>query len=258
MAYTNQDLNFEQFNYSQDYSQYQPQTDYVSTPLQEYPQEVTWQSIKRAFSTGGYPDEEPLLQELGINFGHIYNKAIAVINPVAKIDSHIMDDTDLFGPLIFCFLLGIFQLLSGKVHFGYIYGVALLGCTSIFGILNLMSATGIDIYRVASVLGYSLLPIVMLSFISALLELKGMIGLVGSAVIQILRLGCCRLVCQCCIVNVCYSFEHEGAAITRCLPAGTFVLYVCNGNHFLKIKNTILLSNIENILIIYNFGPESL
>ena len=203
MSFTNQDLNFEQFNYSQDYTQYQQQPEYNSTPNQDfqYPQEITWQSIKQAFSSGGYPDEEPLLQELGINFSHIYSKAKAVINPVAKIDSHIMDDTDLFGPLIFCFLLGIFQLLSGKVHFGYIYGVALLGCTSIFGILNLMSPTGIDIYRVASVLGYSLLPIVFLSFMSSFIALKGMAGLIGSAVIafndRLLLFGAPMLLHQC-------------------------------------------------------------
>jgi hypothetical protein len=97
---------------------------------------------------------------------------VTVFNPFAKVDQHIMDDTDLAGPLIFCFLLGIFLLLSGKAHFGYIYGVALVGCISIFGILNLMSYTGIDIYRVASVLGYSLLPIVLLSCISVVFPLS--------------------------------------------------------------------------------------
>lgn len=105
-------LNFEQFNYTQDYNQdYSTQYNadqYNNNQYQEplIPQKVSWQSIKLAFSTGD--DEEPLLQELGINFHHILLKASKVVNPVSKIDSHIMDDTDLFGPLIFCFLLGHF------------------------------------------------------------------------------------------------------------------------------------------------------
>ncbi len=36
----------------------------------------TWENIKLAFSTGGYMDEQPLLEELGINFGHILSKVI--------------------------------------------------------------------------------------------------------------------------------------------------------------------------------------
>jgi len=53
---------------------------------------------------------------------------------------------------------GAFQ--SGKPQFSYIYGVALLGTTAIYLLLNLMSDRGIDAYRTASVLGYCLLPMV--------------------------------------------------------------------------------------------------
>lgn len=88
------------------------------------------------------------------------------------IDRHIMDDTDLAGPLLFCFLLGGFLLLAGKAHFGYIYGVATLGWVSMYTILNLMSENGINSYQVASVLGYSILPIVILSSISILTHLR--------------------------------------------------------------------------------------
>ena len=87
-----------------------------------------------------------------------------------------MDDTDLAGPLVFCLLYGGFLLLSGKIHFGYIYGVALLGCLSVYIILNLMSERGLDGSRTASVLGYCLLPLVLLSGLSSLLALQGPIG----------------------------------------------------------------------------------
>nr|CAG8545773.1 4456_t:CDS:2 [Entrophospora candida] len=103
-----------------------------------------------AFGTGGFADEPPLLE---------------VLNPLKTIDKHIMDDTDLAGPLIYCLIFGVSLLLTGKAHFGYIYGVALLGWLSIYLILNLMSDLGIDIYRTASVLGYCLLPLTLLSCI---------------------------------------------------------------------------------------------
>jgi protein YIPF5/7 len=50
-----------------------------------------------------------------------------------------MDDSDLAGPVLFFFLFGSFLLLSGKLHFGYIYGLALLGSVSLHLILSLMS-----------------------------------------------------------------------------------------------------------------------
>lgn len=93
-----------------------------------------------------------------------------------------MDDTDLAGPLLFIFLFGSFLLFSGKSHFGYIYGVGLLGVVSIYLILNLMSENGVDWSRTASVLGYCLLPMVMLSGFSVVLKLGGMVGLILSVV----------------------------------------------------------------------------
>lgn len=87
-----------------------------------------------------------------------------------------MDDTDLAGPIFFCIMFGAFLLLSGKIHFGYIYGMAMLGCVSVYVILNLMSNMGVDVWRTASVLGYSLLPMVLLSIVSALLKLTYVMG----------------------------------------------------------------------------------
>ncbi|KAK8037991.1 Yip1-domain-containing protein [Apiospora phragmitis] len=95
-----------------------------------------------AFSTEGYDNEPPLLEELGVNFGHIQRKTLAVLNPIARIDQHIMDDSDLAGPILFFFLFGTFLLVSGKVHFGYIYGLALMGSMALHTILSLMSPDG--------------------------------------------------------------------------------------------------------------------
>ncbi|KAJ3165493.1 hypothetical protein HK101_000204 [Irineochytrium annulatum] len=108
--------------------------------------------------------------ELEINFEHIVRKALVVLNPLRPVERNIMEDTDLAGPLIFCFLFGSFLLFSRGVYFGYVYGFALLGWLSIYTILNLMSESGVDVYRTASVLGYCLLPMVILSAVGVGLQ----------------------------------------------------------------------------------------
>ncbi|KAK0508642.1 hypothetical protein JMJ35_008918 [Cladonia borealis] len=92
-----------------------------------------------AFGTEGYDGEPPLLEELGVNFGHIKGKTLTVLNPLHPISQHIMDDSDLAGPILFFLLFGTFLLFSGKVHFGYIYGLALVGSLSLHTIFSLMS-----------------------------------------------------------------------------------------------------------------------
>jgi len=129
-----------------------------------------------AFGTGGFEGEPPLLEELGINFPHIRAKSWTVLNPFRRVDEHIMDDADLAGPLLFFLCFGTFLLLSGKHQFGYIYGVALLGSGSIYTLLNLMSEQGIDAYRVASVLGYCLLPMVGVGALGVIVTLDGLLG----------------------------------------------------------------------------------
>ncbi|KKA26144.1 hypothetical protein TD95_003644 [Thielaviopsis punctulata] len=164
-----------------------------------------------AFSTEGYDGEPPLLEELGVNFGHIQSKTLAVLNPFARIDQHLMDDSDLAGPILFFLLFGTFLLFSGKVHFGYIYGLALLGSTSLHAILSLMTPSdmsssqtqpqypGAPAYqspdgsggpvnqnlsstltfaRSASVLGYCLLPLVATSLVGIVMPMDTPLGIV--------------------------------------------------------------------------------
>lgn len=69
-------------------------------------------------------------------------KTLAVLNPFRRIEPHIMDDSDVAGPILFFFIFGTSLLvstmvfsqtkgvsnvlqLSGKLHFGYIYGTSL-------------------------------------------------------------------------------------------------------------------------------------
>ncbi|KAJ7218001.1 Yip1-domain-containing protein [Mycena pura] len=129
-----------------------------------------------AFGTGGFEGEPPLLEELGINFSHIRAKSLTVLNPLSRVDEHIMDDADLAGPVFVCFCFATCLLFSGKSNFGYVYGVGLLGSLSIYTLLNLMSEQGIDAYRVASVLGYCLLPLVGVGAISVMIPLDDVFG----------------------------------------------------------------------------------
>ncbi|KAF9475773.1 Yip1-domain-containing protein [Pholiota conissans] len=129
-----------------------------------------------AFGTGGVEGEPPLLEELGINFQHIRDKSLTVLNPLRRVDEHIMDDADLAGPIFFIFCFGVSLLFSGKSNFNYIYGVGLFGSVSLYTLLNLMSEQGIDAYRVASVLGYCLLPMVGIGAISVMVALDGAFG----------------------------------------------------------------------------------
>jgi hypothetical protein len=73
-------------------------------------------------------------------------------------------------------------LQSGKPQFSYIYGVGLLGTTAIYLLLNLMSDSGIDAYRTASVLGYCLLPMVGLGGIGMAVGIDHPIGYALAAV----------------------------------------------------------------------------
>ncbi|RDA95483.1 hypothetical protein CP533_5394 [Ophiocordyceps camponoti-saundersi (nom. inval.)] len=164
-----------------------------------------------AFSTEGYEGEPPLWEELGVNFGHIHKKTLAVLNPFRHIDQHLMDDSDLAGPILFFLLFGTFLLFSGKVHFGYIYGLALLGSTSLHMILSLMSpselqqqqssyhpqyssdptaqssmqhdagghfSSTLTFPRSASVLGYCLLPLVATSLFGVGMPMDTPLGIV--------------------------------------------------------------------------------
>ncbi len=124
---------------------------------------------------GAFDQEPPLLEELGINFEHIWAKTLYVLVPTRAIKSEMLEDTDMAGPLVFCLVQGFCLLFSGKLFFGYVFGFGAVGCLSMYTVINLMNHAGtvaIDIYRVFSVLGYALLPIVVLSGCTILLDLR--------------------------------------------------------------------------------------
>ncbi|XP_031444608.1 protein YIPF7 [Phasianus colchicus] len=136
-----------------------------------------------------FDEEPPLLEELGINFEHIWQKTLTVLNPMKPADGSIMNETDLTGPVVFCLALGATLLLAGKVHFGYVYGVSVTGCLAMHALLNLMSIPGVSHGCVASVLGYCLLPMVILSSSAAIFSLHGILG----TLLALFVIGWCSL-----------------------------------------------------------------
>ncbi len=43
-------------------------------------------------------------------------KSLTVLNPLGKVDTHIMDDADMAGPLVFCFAFAFVLLLVRILH----------------------------------------------------------------------------------------------------------------------------------------------
>mmetsp|Transcript_14497 Transcript_14497/g.25986 ORF Transcript_14497/g.25986 Transcript_14497/m.25986 type:complete len:314 (+) Transcript_14497:242-1183(+) len=145
------------------------------TPAPEPMQNTISGTVGGGSGPGNYDDEPPLLEELGINFDHIKTKTIAVLIPTRAIEHDMLNDTDMAGPLVFCLLQGFCLMFSGKLFFGYVFGFGVVGCVAMYSVINLMNhATNstIDIYRVFSVLGYCLLPIVLLSAVTVLINLR--------------------------------------------------------------------------------------
>ncbi|KRY15710.1 Protein YIPF5, partial [Trichinella patagoniensis] len=128
-----------------------------------------------------YLDEPPLLEELGINFHHIWQKTMSVLNPFKEAEPAVINDCDLAGPVVFALLFGSALLFHGKVQFGYIYGVGVVGCLGMFTLLNLMTPYGISLISTVSIVGYCLLPMVLLSTVAAIFSFKDTVGLAISA-----------------------------------------------------------------------------
>jgi len=178
------------------------------------------------FESGGigneFDDEPPLLEELGINPNHIMQKTLCVLNPFRQADQSILQDTDMAGPLVFCLALGGFLLLSGKVTFSYIYGIGVMGCLAFYVLLSLMATQSkVTLGAVISVLGYCILPMVVLSGINVLITVQGVVGTIFTA----LCIFWCALSASKLFVTA-YSMDHQQLLIAYpcALLYGVFAL----------------------------------
>jgi hypothetical protein len=66
---------------------------------------------------------------------------------------------------------------------GYIFGYGICGSLGIFLLLHLMTEHTLDAYQVISVLGYSMLPIVVSAALAIVVDMHGTFGMVVGIVI---------------------------------------------------------------------------
>lgn len=123
-----------------------------------------------------FENEPPLLEELGIDVGKIWlrMKGIAFFK---RLDEEELREGDLTGPLVVIISLGACLMLAGKLVVGLLYGLCALSSTLICMLINVMSQRGsINLYHTISILGYGLIPIVLLAFIGIFVSLKTTFG----------------------------------------------------------------------------------
>mmetsp|Transcript_49855 Transcript_49855/g.92875 ORF Transcript_49855/g.92875 Transcript_49855/m.92875 type:complete len:209 (-) Transcript_49855:1618-2244(-) len=109
-----------------------------------------------------FENEPPLLEELGIDPKLVLKKSMEVLNPTVS-HPKLLADGDISGLLLYGAALGVFHLLAGKVQFGDILGFSVLVISGIYWIVNCMAGEdegNVELSRVSSMAGYSLLPIV--------------------------------------------------------------------------------------------------
>lgn len=154
----------------------QPGTGFA-TPQQQPQQSGNWANP----SDEDIENEPPILEELGINVEHVVMrmKGVAFFKAV---DQEILEDLDLSGPLAIIMALSTCLLFAGKITFSYVYGFGVSGCVLIWTLINLMSQKGgIDMYRTASVLGYGLIPVVIMASLGIFVSLQSTFGSIVAA-----------------------------------------------------------------------------
>lgn len=154
---------------------------YSSAPEYAYMDEKDHKPYKSA----DYNDEEyepPLLEELEIDLYLVKKRIIAILDPFHS--GVIMGSYDLAGPFFICLLFAFCSLISGaKINFNHVYSLSAFSCLFMYLLLTLMiSSDEITLSSVTSILGYSLLPLVLLSSIGVFINLYSLVGIILSIV----------------------------------------------------------------------------
>lgn len=150
-------------------------------------------------------NEPPLLDELEIYPERILRKTVFILNPFhvdVAFDQSIdlIHEPDLAGPIAFCLLFGVCLFVTGsKVHFGYIYGLSMISVCGMYALLLMLADASrrlLTFARVASALGYGILPIVWLSIFGIFVSLNSSFGIIAAMLcITLATLGSSRMLC---------------------------------------------------------------
>lgn len=130
-----------------------------------------------------FDDEEPLLDELGIHPDQIWRKTKSILNPF-RVNPTVHKDSDLSGPIFLYLSFGLFQLLAGKLQFGVILGWIVISSIFLYVVFNMLAGRNgnLDLHTCTSVVGYCMLPVVILAALSLFLPQGGLVRLVVTAV----------------------------------------------------------------------------
>jgi len=116
-------------------------------------------------------DEEPLIQELGIDLGGVTKRLMLVLTMQAAKQPQLMAEADVAGALAVLLGISALHLFLGKLHFGVILGwtvVAALVMSWMFSLLAQPTFSGPQsqppgAFRTLCILGYCLIPMVGLA-----------------------------------------------------------------------------------------------
>lgn len=112
-------------------------------------------------------------------------KRMKMVLRLGKPENDMVEDADLSGPIIIALCFGVLLLLSGKVHFGDIYAIFVVGNILMYFLFNFMSQIDvIPLYSIMSTVGYALLPMLLLGFFGIFSSLKSNIGIIISLTVS--------------------------------------------------------------------------
>lgn len=206
--------NFESSPYSGSNYAYSPTEFYSPSPYQPNILTPTYSEQYSEYAFKDHPasqfeDEPPLLEELEIYPARIMEKSLAVLNPFhsqgpADDPEYLFKENDLAGPIGFFLTLALCLFISDtrKDIFGYVYGLSIITVVLMYILLHLMCTTVnqsqiyITITSVASILGYSILPLVWLSFLGIFMSLNNKTGvLLASGAVFLSTAASSRIFC---------------------------------------------------------------
>ncbi|WZZ55376.1 protein YIPF7-like [Brassica napus] len=143
--------------------------------------------------SSSFEDEEPLLDELGIHPEQIWSKTRSILNPF-RINQTVHRDSDLSGPIFLYLALCLFQLLAGKIQFGVILGWIVVSSIFLYAVFNMLAGRSgnLNLHTCTSLVGYCLLPVVVLSAASLFVpQGAGVVRFVAAGVFVLLAARAC-------------------------------------------------------------------
>lgn len=137
---------------------------------------------------GTFEEDPPLLEELGIDVPAILHRVRSILT--FRFHASDVDNLDLGGPLICMAILAVAHLLVGKLHFGYILGWTVVGSALLWYVLSSVASgeddqettMRLDLYASCSIVGYSLIPLVLHALISLMFPRRSTVTLVMGVV----------------------------------------------------------------------------